>query len=137
MYFYCYDYVFSLYVYVWLPWLRFFRAFSSVVSKWQGKTRKDGARPALFLVVVLLYIFFVLFYVFLCYLYCLFCDVHCIVCVYMCTEQLPRGGYPIAIKYHNLILIFSKNLKIIKQNNHYIPCVVRMRSLKFSGMLSL
>ena len=61
------------------------------------KTRKDGARPALFLVVVLLYVLFVLFYVFLCSLYCLFCDVPCIVCVYMCTEQLPPGGYPIAV----------------------------------------
>ena len=43
---------------------------------------------------------FVLFYVFLCcYMYCLFCDVLCIVCVYRYTEQLPRGGYPIAVKY--------------------------------------
>ena len=32
-------------------------------------------------------------------MYCLFCDVPCIVCVYMCTEQLPPGGYPIAVKY--------------------------------------
>jgi len=42
----------------------------------------------------------VLFYVFLCCsMYCLFCDVLCIVCVYMCTELLPAGGYPIAVKY--------------------------------------
>jgi len=32
-------------------------------------------------------------------MYCLFCDVLCIVCVYMRTELLPPGGYPIAIKY--------------------------------------
>jgi len=32
-------------------------------------------------------------------MYCLFCDVPCIVCVYMCTEQLSPGGYPIAVKY--------------------------------------
>jgi len=32
-------------------------------------------------------------------MYCLFCVVLCIVCVYMCTELLPRGGYPIAVKY--------------------------------------
>jgi hypothetical protein len=32
-------------------------------------------------------------------MYCLFCDVSCIVCVYMCTEQLPAVGYPIAVKY--------------------------------------
>jgi hypothetical protein len=31
-------------------------------------------------------------------MYCLFC-VLCIVCVYMCTELLPPGGYPIAVKY--------------------------------------
>jgi len=74
--------------------------FPQLQGKCQGKTRKDGARPALFLVVVLFYVFFVLFYVFLCCsVYCLFCDVPCIVCVYMCTEQLPPGGYPIAVKY--------------------------------------
>jgi len=28
-----------------------------------------------------------------------FCVVLCIVCVYMCTELLPPGGYPIAVKY--------------------------------------
>jgi hypothetical protein len=32
-------------------------------------------------------------------MYYLFCDVLCIVCVYMCTELLPPGGHPIAIKY--------------------------------------
>jgi hypothetical protein len=30
---------------------------------------------------------------------CLFCVILCIVCVYMCTEPLPPGGYPIAVKY--------------------------------------
>jgi len=30
-------------------------------------------------------------------MYCLFCEVPCIVCVYLCTEQLPPGGYPIAV----------------------------------------
>jgi hypothetical protein len=34
-----------------------------------------------------------------CSMWCLFCDVPCIVCVYMCAEQLPAGGYPIAVKY--------------------------------------
>jgi hypothetical protein len=33
------------------------------------------------------------------YVYCLFCDVPCIDCVYMCTELLPPGGYPIAVKH--------------------------------------
>jgi hypothetical protein len=36
IYFYCYDYVFSLHVYVWLPWLRFFRAFSSIMRQMPG-----------------------------------------------------------------------------------------------------
>ena len=79
--------------------MRFFRAFSSVVRQMSGKTRKNGARPTLFLIFVLFYVFFV-FYVFLCCsMYCLFCDVLCIVCVYMCTELLPPGGYPTAVKY--------------------------------------
>jgi len=65
-----------------------------------GQTRKDGVRPALFLIFVLLYVFFVLFYAFLCCSrHCLFCDVLRIVCVYMCTELLPPGGYPVAVKY--------------------------------------
>ena len=63
-------------------------------------THKDGAQPALFLIFVLFYVFFVLFYVFLCCsMYCLFCVILYIVCVYMCTELLPPGGYPIAVKY--------------------------------------
>jgi len=32
-------------------------------------------------------------------MYCLFCVVLRIVCVIMCAEQLPRGGYPITVKY--------------------------------------
>jgi hypothetical protein len=44
--------------------------------------------------------YFLLFCVFLCYsMYFLFCDVLCIFGVYMCTEQLPPGGYPIAVKH--------------------------------------
>jgi hypothetical protein len=31
-------------------------------------------------------------------MYCLFC-VLCIVRVYLCTQLLPPGGYPIAVKY--------------------------------------
>jgi len=73
--------------------------FPQLQDKCQGKTRKDGARPELFIVVVLLYVFFVLFYIFLCSLYCLFCDVSYIVCVYRCAEQLLPGGYTIAVKY--------------------------------------
>jgi hypothetical protein len=39
------------------------------------------------------------FYLLCCSMYCLFCDVPCIVCMYMFTEQLPPGGYSIAVKY--------------------------------------
>jgi hypothetical protein len=59
----------------------------------KGKPRKDGARPALFLFVVLLHVFLC------CSMYCLFCDALCIVCVYMCIEQLPPGSYQIAVKH--------------------------------------
>ena len=66
--FYCYE----------LPWLRFFRAFSSVVRQSQGIPRKDGARPALFLISelccsVYCFVSIVLFYVLFvckCVLYC-------------------------------------------------------------------
>jgi hypothetical protein len=49
-----------------------------------------------------------------CSMWCLFCDVSCIVCVYMCTEQLPPGGYPIAVKYiipyHVILYIISYHI---------------------------
>jgi len=81
----------SMFMYDYPDW-GFSVLFPQLYGKCQGTTRKDGARPALFLIV--------LFYVFLCCsVYCLFCVVLCIVCVYMCTEQLPPGGYPIAVKY--------------------------------------
>ena len=71
MYSYCY-------VYIWLPWLRFIRVFSSVVRQMPGQNpqRRGTARnlPN-------------------------FCVVLCIVCVYMCTELLPTGDYQIAVKY--------------------------------------
>jgi len=103
--------VFSLYVYVCLPWLRvFLRFFFSCKTNARIKPRKDGARPALFLIFELFYIFFVLFYVFLCCsMYCLFCDVLCIVCVCMCTELLPPGGYPIAVTYIISYISLSRN----------------------------
>jgi len=39
-----------------------------------------------------------------------FCVVLCIVCVYMCTELLPSGGYPIAVKYIILYHIISHHI---------------------------
>jgi hypothetical protein len=42
-------------------------------------------------------------------MYCLFCDVSCIVCVYMCTELLPPGFYPLAVKYIISYLVPTDN----------------------------
>jgi hypothetical protein len=94
----------SLYVYVWLPWLRFFRAFSSVVRQMpEYNPQRRGPARTLPNFCVVLCIFcvvlciFVLFYVFLCcsmyflcrsmYLLCCsmyFCVVLCIFCVVLC-----------------------------------------------------
>ena len=94
------TYNIDVYVYVWLPWLRFFRAFSSVVRQMPGQNpQRRGTARTLPSCCVALCIFFCCSMYFLCSLYCLFCDVSCIVWVYMCTEQLPPGGYPIAVKY--------------------------------------
>jgi hypothetical protein len=46
-------------------------------------------------------------------MYRLFCVALCIVCVYMCTELLPLGGYPIAVKY---IISYHKKFS----NNHIL-----------------
>jgi hypothetical protein len=50
----------------------FFVAFSSVVRQMPGKNRKDGTRPALFLIFVLFYALFVFFYVLIVFFYALF-----------------------------------------------------------------
>jgi len=42
-------------------------------------------------------------------MYCLFCVVLYIVCVFVCTEVLPPGGYPIAVKY--IISYVHQNLR--------------------------
>jgi hypothetical protein len=63
--------------------------------------------------------FIVLFYVFLCcYMYCLFCDVLCIVCVYMRTELLPPGDYPIAVKYISYINSINLHLIVACKRKH-------------------
>ena len=63
MHFYCYVYVFLFYVYVWLPWLRFFRAFSSAVRKMSGYNpqRRGTARTLPNFCVVLCIVCFVSF----------------------------------------------------------------------------
>jgi hypothetical protein len=61
----------------------------------QSIPRKDGARSSLFLISeVCCSILFVSIVVL------------CIVCVLMCTVLLPPGGYPIAVKYIILYIIY-------------------------------
>jgi hypothetical protein len=83
--------------------------FPQLLGKCQGKTRKDGARPALFLIFVLFYVLFVLFYVF-CVVLRIVCFVSfsvlyvCICVLYYCHRvatqlQLTNISYHI-ISYH-------------------------------------
>jgi len=56
------------YVYVWHSSATLSEVFPCFFLSYKGKTRKDGAQPALFQIVVQ-------------FMYCLFCVVPCIVCV--------------------------------------------------------
>jgi hypothetical protein len=112
----------TMFMYDYPDW-GFSRAFTSVVKQIPGwyPQRRCTART--------LPNFLLLLYAFLCCsMYCLFCDVLCIVCVYMCTEQLPPGGYPIAVKYiisYNTNTrkwnCWEKNLFRCRFTHHYIP----------------
>jgi len=58
-------------------------------------------------------------------MYCLFCDVLYIVCLYMCTEQLPPGGYPIAVKYivsYHMHPVNLYGLLTTENLGRYYPC---------------
>jgi len=79
MYFYCYDYIFLLYFYVCLPWLRFFRASSSVVRQMPGwNLQRRGTARTLPNFCVVLCIYCVVLSILCCSMY--FCVVLCIVC---------------------------------------------------------
>ena len=101
-----------------LPWLRFYRAFSSVVRQmpgWNPQRRSTARTLSNFLLLLYIYIcvlcIFVLFYVFLCCsMYCLFCVVLCIVYVYMCTVLLLPASYPIAVNKYIISYIISHNI---------------------------
>jgi hypothetical protein len=84
--------------------------FLSFKANARVKPAKTGHGPHSFYVVVL-------FYVFLCSMYCLFCDVLCIVCVCMCTEQLPPGGFPIAVKYISYHIVSSYSILFFSPPN--------------------
>ena len=112
MYFYCYDCVFSLYVYIWLPWLRFSRAFSSVVRQKPGYNpqRRGTARTLPNFCVVLCIV---------CVVLPNFCVVLCTVCfvsfsvlfvckcvLYYCHRVATQLQLNISISYHYIFVPF-------------------------------
>ena len=110
MYFLCYDYIFSLYVYVWLPWLRFFRAFSSVVRQMPGlNPQRRGTTHTIPNFCVVLCIF-LLFYVFLCCsMYCssvVLCIVYVCICVLNYCHRVATQ-LQLNISYHISYRIIS------------------------------
>ena len=101
--------------------------FPQLQGKCQGKTRKDGARSALFQIFVLFYVYFVLLYVFLCCsMYCSFCDLLCIVCVCICVLNYCHRvatHLQLNISYHisaHLILREKKRVSNLGRNNTLI-----------------
>jgi len=91
-----------------LPWLRVFRAFSSVVRQMPGQN-PHGRGTACTLPKC-----------FCCSTYCLFCVLLCIVCVCVCvcTVLLPPGGYPIAVnKYITLHSIWRTTITRLSLNS--------------------
>jgi len=85
--------------------------FLSCKANARVKPRKDGARPALFLIFVLFYVFFVLFYVFLCCSLCIFRFVSfsvlfvCICILYYCHRVATQ--LQLNISYHIIYHIIS------------------------------
>ena len=69
-----------------------------------------------------------------CSMCCLFCDVPCIVCVYMCTEQLPPGGYPIAVKYIILyvLVFYFTTIRPSYRNLRYLQVLPLVRIYKYT-----
>jgi hypothetical protein len=117
-------YVFLLYdcmfMYDYPDW-GFSRALSSVVRQMPGwyPQRRGTARTLPNFFVALCIFLYCSMYFLCCSMYSLFCDVPCIVCVYMCTDQLPPGGYPIAFKY-KIYHIYQRNTMVF-----FIPLRLR------------
>jgi hypothetical protein len=86
-----------MYSWTQLPWLRFFRAFSSVVKQMPGYNypRRGTARTLPKLLC--------------CSMYRLFCVVLCIVCVKMCTVLLPPGDNTIAVNKYIISYVHFKS----------------------------
>jgi len=110
--YYCYVYIFLLYVYIshLASWCSsailtevFPCFFLSCKANVRLKPAKMGHGPH----------FFKFLY---CSTYCLFCVVLCFVCVQMCTVLLPPGGYPIAVnKYTCNIISTPKETLMVTQ----------------------
>jgi hypothetical protein len=109
MYFYCYDYVFSLYVYVWLNWLRFFPCFFlGCKANVRAKPENTGHGPhsfyflccSMYFLCCSMYLLCCSMYSLCCSMYFLcrsmyflccsmyFCVVLCIFCVLLCVFVL-------------------------------------------------
>jgi hypothetical protein len=121
-------YVFLLYdyVYIWLPWLRFFPCFFfSCKANARVIPTKTGHGPhsSKFFCCSMHFLCCSTYFCFVLYIICLFCDVPCIVCVYMCTEQLPPGGYPIAVKY---IILYHKYGQAYMSSSSGIYLITRL-----------
>ena len=108
---------FTNFIWLWLPWLRFLRAFSLVVRQIPGyNSPRRGTVRTLpkFLC---------------CSRYCLFCVVLCIVCVQMCTVLLPPDANPNAvnkyiISYHPRCVLDNKNHRKSSQTQKIVYCSV-------------
>jgi hypothetical protein len=95
--------------------------FFQLKGKCQGKPRKDGARLALFLVIVLLYGFFVLFYVF-CVLYIVCFVTFPVLFVCICVQNnCHRVATQLQLNISYIYIYKIKKNKII-QINHPTKC---------------
>jgi hypothetical protein len=104
-----------------LPWLMFFRAFSSVIRQMSGyNSQRRGTVRTLpkFLC---------------CSMYCLFCVVLCIVCVYMCTVLLPPDGNSIAVNKYIISYVIppARISELTRHVSIFWTIFVTLKSLRF------
>jgi len=123
MYFYCYDYVFLFYVYIWLHWLRVFPCFflSCKANSRVKNPQRRGTAPTLpnCCVVPCLLLFCSMYF---CVVLCIVCFVSfsvlfvCICVLYCCHRMATQ--LQLNISYHNTYKIicglhFSINFKLL------------------------
>jgi hypothetical protein len=139
MYFYCYGYVFPLYIYVWLPWLRVFRASSSVVRQMSGKNPQRRGT------VSTLPNFCFSMHFLCCSMYCLFCVVLCIVCVCTCALNYCHRvatQFPLNISYHDARkheyqVYYFLYIKLLWWQKICVPLSLPFRNLNIQGRYQL